>query len=68
MNMNEKVGTLGWGMLRVNLSSHGTENLHEIFSRPKEGQEDMTAVWSLRTKIVIDGNSKWVRNHHFVLN
>ena len=26
------------------------------------------AVRSLRAKIVIVGNSKWVKNHHFVLN
>ena len=26
------------------------------------------AAQSLRNKIVIVGNSKWVKNHHFVLN
>ena len=31
-------------------------------------KSDGRAVRSLRAKIVIFGNSKWVKNHHFVLN
>ena len=49
--MSEKVGRLGRGLSRVNLLSHGRENLREsnvlpdhFFSRQKEGQSVISHV------------------------
>ena len=40
--------------------------LQSFICRQEKGTA--AAVRSLRAKIVIVGNSKWVKNHHFVLN